>query len=195
MLLPREMIGYLSRQIVKRLAPKSIDAANPPAVMETINLVITQELEAEDKLNDEVRELLSQYADYMRQEGIPYSEMFRKIKNQLVIKNKIVRASGRDSNDSMKLSRDKVTDLSHKIVSELKKSREIRVKRPDNEMRLDIVKGFTEVLLAEDKADRDARAKVRSMKKDIPEGSEEFDLLQKRYYGEELKKLGIDFNA
>ena len=95
----------------------------------------------------------------------------------------------------MKLSRDKVTDLSHKIVSELKKSREIRVKRPDNEMRLDIVKGFTEVLLAEDKADRDARAKVRSMKKDIPEGSEEFDLLQKRYYGEELKKLGIDFNA
>ncbi len=195
MLLPREMIGYLSRQIVKRLAPKSIDAANPPAVMETINLVITQELEAEDKLNDEVRELLSQYADYMRQEGIPYSEMFRKIKNQLVIKNKIVRASGRDSNDSMKLSRDKVTDLSHKIVAELKKSREIRVKRPDNEMRLDIVKGFTEVLLAEDKADRDARAKVRSMKKDIPEGSEEFDLLQKRYYGEELKKLGIDFNA
>lgn len=195
MLLPREMIGYLSRQIVKRLAPKSIDAANPPAVTETINLVITQELEAEDKLNDEVRELLSQYADYMRQEGIPYSEMFRKIKNQLVIKNKIVRASGRDSNDSMKLSRDKVTDLSHKIVGELKKSREIRIKRPDNEMRLDIVKGFTEVLLAEDKADRDARAKVRSMKKDIPEGSEEFDLLQKRYYGEELKKLGIDFNA
>ena len=52
------MIGYLSRQLVKRLAPKSIDAANPPAVTETINLVITQELEAEDKLNDEVRELL-----------------------------------------------------------------------------------------------------------------------------------------
>jgi len=195
MLLPREMIGYLSRQVVKRLAAKSIDAANPPAVTETITLVITQELEAEDKLNDEVRELLSQYADYMRQEGIPYSEMFRKIKNQLVIKHKIVRASGRDSNDSMKLSRDKVTDLSHKIVAELKKSREIRIKRPDNEMRLEIVKGFTEVLMAEDKCDRDARAKVRSQKKEIPEGSEEFDLLQKRYYGEELKKLGIDFSA
>ena len=189
------MIGYLSRQLVKRLAPKSIDAANPPAVTETITTVITRELEAEDKLNDEVRELLSQYSDYMRQEGIPYSEMFRKIKNQLVIKNKIVRASGRDSNDNMKLSRDKVTDLSHKIVAELKKSREIRVKRPDNEMRLDIVKGFTEVLLAEEKADRDARAKVRSLKKDIPEGSEEFDLLQKKFYSEELRKLGIDFNA
>jgi hypothetical protein len=40
--------------------------------------------------------------------------------------------------------------------------------------------------------DRLSREKVRSQKRDIPEGSEEWDLLQKRYYAEELKKLGID---
>jgi hypothetical protein len=32
------------------------------------------------------------------------------------------------------------------------------------------------------------------MKRDIPEGSEEWDILQKRYYAEELKKYGIDPN-
>jgi len=51
---------------------------------------------------------------------------------------------------------------------------------------------LTELLLAEDKVDRAARQKIRSQKKEIPEGSEEWDLLHRRYYAEELKKLGID---
>lgn len=195
MLLAKELVGYLSRQLVKRLAPKSIDAVNPAGTAELIQKIITDELEIEDKLNEEVRELLGQYSDYMRQESISYQEMFRKIKNQMVQKRKIIRASGRDTNDNMKLSRDKITDLSHKILAALKKSREIRVKKAENDIRLDIVAGFTELLLTEEKVDRDARAKVRSIKRDIPEGSEEFELLQKRYYAEELKKLGIDLNS
>ncbi|MBY0372720.1 MAG: DUF507 family protein [Bryobacteraceae bacterium] len=195
MLLAKELVGYLSRQLVKRLAPKSIDAVNPAGTAELIQKIITDELEIEDKLNEEVRELLGQYSDYMRQESISYQEMFRKIKNQMVQKRKIIRASGRDTNDNMKLSRDKITDLSHKILSALKKSREVRVKKAENDIRLDIVAGFTELLLTEEKVDRDARAKVRSIKRDIPEGSEEFELLQKRYYAEELKKLGIELNS
>jgi hypothetical protein len=46
--------------------------------------------------------------------------------------------------------------------------------------------------MTEEKVDRAARTKVKTLKKDIPEGSEEWDLLHKRYYAEELKKLGID---
>jgi len=51
--------------------------------------------------------LLEDYSDYMRRESISYQDMFRKIKNALVQKKKIVRASGRDTGDGMKLSRDK----------------------------------------------------------------------------------------
>jgi hypothetical protein len=82
--------------------------------------------------------------------------------------------------------------MSHKIVAALRKSRELRVKHDPNEVRLEIVRAMTELLAAEDKVDRLSREKVRSQKRDIPEGSEEWDLLQKRYYAEELKKLGID---
>jgi hypothetical protein len=46
--------------------------------------------------------------------------------------------------------------------------------------------------VAEEKVDRAARQKIRGQKRDIPEGSEEWDLLLRRYYSEELKKLGID---
>ena len=168
-----------------------MDVHTPQLLVETVNNMITDELDAEDQLNDEVREILNQYADYMRREGVSYQEMFRKAKNQLIAQRKIVRAAGRDTGDAMKLSRDKITDISHKLVVVLKKTRDVRIKKQPNEVRLEIVKAMTDVLSQEEKADRAAREKVRSIKRDIPEGSEEFDLLQKKYYAEELQKLGI----
>ena len=193
MLLPREFVAYLSRQIVKRLTPGTIETHTPEKVTELVQNIITSELDAEDKLNDEVREILEQYSDYMRREGVSYQEMFRKAKNTLIQQRKIVRASGRDTGDNMKLSRDKITDISHKLILSLKKSRDLRMRnKNDNDARLEIVKAFTEILQVEDKADRAARDKVRSIKRDISEGSEEWDILQKRYYAEELKKFGID---
>ena len=192
MLLPREFVTYLSRQIVRRLSPGTIETHTPDKVVELVHNLISDELASEDKLNEEVRDILEQYSDYMRREGVSYQEMFRKAKNQLVQQRKIVKASGRDTGDAMKLSRDKITDISHKLVAAMRKSRDLRMKKDLNDARLEIVKAFTEILQVEEKADRAARDKVRSMKRDIPEGSEEWDILQKRYYAEELKKYGID---
>ena len=193
MLLAREFVAYLSRQLVRRLSPGIIETSNPELVTERIAEVITDELSAEDRLNDEVRDLLSQYSEYMRREGVSYQEMFRRIKNTLISQRKVIRAAGRDTGDAMKLSRDKVTDISHKIVEVLRKSRELRLKNKDsNAVRLEILRVMTELLTAEDKVDRAARQKIRTQKREIPEGSEEWDLLHRRYYSEELKKLGID---
>jgi hypothetical protein len=193
MLLAREFVAYLSRQLVRRLTPAVIETPTPDLVAEKVSEVITEDLETEDRLNDEVRDLLSQYSEYMRREGVSYQEMFRRIKNTLVTQRKIIRASGRDSGDAMKLSRDKVTDISHKIVEALRRSRDLRIKNKDmNSVRLEIVRAMTEILMTEDRVDRTARQKIRSQKREIPEGTEEWDLLHKRYYSEELKKLGID---
>jgi hypothetical protein len=193
MLLAREFVTYISRQLVKNLSPGTIETTHPEIVAEKLAEVITAELAVEDRLNDEVRDLLSQYSEYMRREGVSYQEMFRRIKNTLISQRKVVRASGRDTGDAMKLSRDKVTDISHKLVEMLRKSREMRLKNKDsNAVRLEIVRLMTELLLAEDKVDRAARQKIRTQKREIPEGTEEWDLLHRRYYSEELKKLGID---
>jgi len=193
MLLPREFVTYLSRQIVRRLTPATIETPAPERVAELIDHVISEELAAEDKLNDEVRDLLDQYSEYMRREGVSYQDMFRKIKNTMVQQRKIVRASGRDTGDNMKLSRDKVTDMSHKLITAMRRSRDLRMKRDQNDARLEIVKAFTEILQIEERADRAARDKVRSIKRDVPEGSEEWDILHRRYYSEELKRFGVDF--
>jgi hypothetical protein len=175
------------------LAPQIIETTTPDVVAEKIAEVIADELAVEDRLNDEVRDLLSQYSEYMRREGVSYQEMFRRIKKTLISQRKVIRASGRDSGDAMKLSRDKVSDISHKIVDMLRRSRELRLKDKDpNNVRLEIVRYMTELLVAEEKVDRTARLKIRSQKREIPEGTEEWDLLHKRYYSEELKKFGID---
>lgn len=193
MLLAREFVAYLSRQLVKRLTPGVIETPAPDAVAEKITEVITEELAVEDRLNDEVRELLSQYSEYMRREGVSYQEMFRRIKNTLISQRKVIRAAGRDTGDPMKLSRDKVTDISHKLVEMLRRNRDLRLKNKDsNSVRLEIVRVMTELLTSEDKVDRAARQKIRSQKREISEGTEEWDLLHRRYYSEELKKLGID---
>ena len=193
MLLAREFVAYISRELVKRLTPGVIETSTPEQVAERVSEVITLELEVEDRLNDEVRDLLSQYSEYMRREGVSYQEMFRRIKNTLISQRKVIRASGRDTGDAMKLSRDKVTDISHKLVDTLRKSRELRLKNKDtNAVRLEIVRVMTDLLTAEEKVDRAARQKIRTQKREIPEGTEEWDLLHRRYYSEELKKLGID---
>jgi hypothetical protein len=192
MLLAREFVDYVSRQIVKKLTPQWIETTDNLVAADFIAVVVEEDLSIEDRLNDEVRDLLSQYSDYMRREGVSYQEMFRRIKNTLITQRKVIRASGRDSGDSMKLSRDKINDISHKVVSALRKSRDFRLKRDPNDVRLELVKVMTEILQTEEKVDKAARTKIRTQKKEIAEGTEEWDLLHKRYYAEELKKLGID---
>ena len=192
MLLAREFIDFVSRQIVKKLTPQWIETTDNQVAAEFVAGVIEEDLSIEDRLNDEVRDLLSQYSDYMRREGVSYQEMFRRIKNTLITQRKVIRASGRDTGDSMKLSRDKINDISHKVVGAIRKSRDFRLKRDPNDVRLELVKVMTEILQTEETVDRAARTKIRTQKKEIAEGTEEWDLLHKRYYAEELKKLGID---
>ena len=194
MLLSREFVAYLSKQLVTRMTPQIVETASVDAAAEMISHLIEDELQVEDRLNDEVRDLLAQYSEYMRREGVSYQEMFRRIKNTLVSQRKVIRASGRDTGDNMKLSRDKINDISHKLVSAFRKSRDFRLKKDPNDVRLEIVRLMTELLAIEEKIDRAARTKIRSQKKDIPEGTEEWDLLHRRYYSEELKKFGIDLN-
>src|SRR5712664_1270453 len=143
MLLAREFVSYLSRKIVSKITPQVLETPNPQAVAQIIDHIITEKLTIEDRLNEEVRDILGQYSDYMRREGVSYQDMFRRTKNQLIAQRKVIRASGRDSGDQMKLSRDKITDMSHKLVGALRRSRELRVKKDPNEVRLDIVRAMT----------------------------------------------------
>jgi hypothetical protein len=76
----------------------------------------------------------------------------------------------------------------------MRKSRDFRVRKDPNELRLSIVREMTDLLQMEDRIDKVARQKIKTQKRDIAEGGEEYDILHKRYYAEELKKLGINLH-
>lgn len=91
MLLSKEYVGYLARQISQKLvAGEFIETKNLPGVTEALKNGLLEELQLEDRINDEVRLILEQYQDEMRREGASYQEMFKKVKGELVRKYKAV---------------------------------------------------------------------------------------------------------
>jgi hypothetical protein len=91
MLFSKDYVGYLAREITKKLvAGEFIETSNEQEVRERLNTALLEELSLEDRINDEVRMILETYSDEMRQSGANYQEMFKKIKNELVRKYKAV---------------------------------------------------------------------------------------------------------
>jgi len=89
----------------------------------------------------------------------------------------------------MRLSREKVNKLSHLVTEELVKLEDIEFIEDRNTIRLEIVRILNEELKKEETLDQEARNKIASQKKTVPEGSLEWDILYRKYYAEEVKKL------
>ena len=91
MLLSKEYVGYLARELTKKLiAGEVIETKDVPGVTARVHAAMLEELSLEDRINDEVRVILEAYSDEMQKSGANYQEMFRKVKNELVRKYKAV---------------------------------------------------------------------------------------------------------
>jgi hypothetical protein len=91
MSLRREYVQLLSRKIVEELVEhEMIEVPEGFDLVEQVYQVMDAEINLEDKINEEVRLLLNQYQDQMRQSGASYQEMFKLIKNKLVRERKLV---------------------------------------------------------------------------------------------------------
>ncbi len=91
MLLSKEYVGYLAREVTKKLiAGHFIQTGSAPAVTEKVHAAMLDEFALEDRINDEVRVILEAYSDEMQRTGANYQEMFRKVKTELVRKYKAV---------------------------------------------------------------------------------------------------------
>jgi hypothetical protein len=91
MVLSKEYVGYLAREVTKRLNErKFIKAPDLKAVTQSINAAMLDELGLEDRINDEVRLILETYSEDMKRTGANYQEMFKKVKNELVRKYRAV---------------------------------------------------------------------------------------------------------
>jgi hypothetical protein len=91
MLLSRDFVGYMAGEVTKRLVSnKLIEVGAPAALTERVRATMAEELSVEDRLNEEVRTILSQHADEMRRTGVDYQEMYKKVKGELARQRKLI---------------------------------------------------------------------------------------------------------
>ena len=91
MALRREYVQLLSKKIVEELVEQEmIEVPEGLDLAEQLFQVMDAEVSREDQINEEVRMILNQYQDQMRQSGASYQEMFKLIKNKLVRERKLV---------------------------------------------------------------------------------------------------------
>ena len=89
--LRKEYVKLLSTKVVEGLIKQEmIEVPEGLDLADQLFQIMDAEINMEDRLNEEVRLLLNQYQDQMRQSGASYQEMFKLIKNKLVKERKLV---------------------------------------------------------------------------------------------------------
>lgn len=91
---------------------------------------------------------------------------------------------------SSRLSREKINYLARQVLTCLQKDDQVEFLDDDNEIRLDIVHSIEEEIRLYDQLDKKAIEKIQSQRRAIEEGSREWEILYRKYYNEELSKLG-----
>jgi len=91
----------------------------------------------------------------------------------------------------VRVSRDKVNKVAHVVTDALAGMDELDFVEDRNTIRLEVRKFLEELLNQEERIDQSARHKIENQKRTILEGSQEWDILYRKYYNEEVKKLGV----
>ena len=91
----------------------------------------------------------------------------------------------------MRINRDKANKVAHVVTDALAEMNELDFVEDRNTIRLEVRKVLEDLLNQEEKIDQSARHKIESQKRTILEGSQEWDILYRKYYNEEVKKLGV----
>jgi len=91
----------------------------------------------------------------------------------------------------MRISRDKLNKLAHTVADTLAEIDQVGFMEDRNTIRQEARKALEALLMDEMKIDTAARQKIASQRRIIPEGSQEWDILYRKYYNDEVKKLGI----
>jgi hypothetical protein len=91
----------------------------------------------------------------------------------------------------VRISRDKVNKLAHVVTDGIADMNQVDFVEDRNTVRLEVRKILEELLGQEARIDAAARQKIDTQKRTILEGSQEWDILYRKYYNEEVKKLGI----
>ena len=144
---------------------------------------LIEELALEDRINEEVRVILDAYSDEMRKSGAQYAEMFKKVKTELA---KQVQGG------AMRINRDKLNKLAHTVADTLADIDQWASMKIATRFARKREKRSRHLLTRRSRGSTlRPGQKIASQRKIILEGSQEWEILYRKYYNDEVRKLGI----
>lgn len=93
------------------------------------------------------------------------------------------------------MTHEKIVQLSHVMVDAIEALDEVEIFEEPNTIRQEIVTILNELMREEEMLDQKVRQQIAAQKRTIPEGSAEWDILYRKYYGDALRKLGVTFTS
>ena len=91
MLINRDLVSHMAADIVKKLHEgELVEVKNAAQVTQRVRYAMVDEITVEDRINEEARQILIQHQEQMRNSGISYQDMFKKVKAQLARDKKLV---------------------------------------------------------------------------------------------------------
>jgi hypothetical protein len=166
-----------------------IDLANAPfvrmpkgkeAVVGAIKAIIDENLKSERALDDSVKKILDENDDEIEFQHANERQLFFMIKKKLAPQYGVIMNYD-----------DRYNDLSHKILDELYEEYLLEYDVNENQVKNVIFKGFKDFANAFEKIDDTVYKKIKTMKREIIPGTQEYELIYERLYEEELKKRGM----
>ena len=91
----------------------------------------------------------------------------------------------------MRINPDKLNKLAHTVADTLADIEQVGFMEDRNTIRQEARKALQTLLTEEAKIDQAARLKIANQRKIIVEGSQEWEILYRKYYNDEVRKLGI----
>lgn len=91
MLISRDYVAHIASEVVKKLVEGGlIETKAAEAVTQRVRQRMMEEITVEDRLNEEVRQILTEQQDEMRRTGVSYQEMYKKVKAHIARDRKLV---------------------------------------------------------------------------------------------------------
>ncbi len=91
MALRTEFVELLAEKVSEELVEREvIELPKEFSIIDAVFEALNEEVTIEERLNEEVRTVLNEYGNQMRDSGASYQEMFKLIKKKLVRERKVI---------------------------------------------------------------------------------------------------------
>jgi uncharacterized protein len=185
MRLPPVLIAIIAKGIVKTLSVRGVIASEKPSdTISKLERLLNFDLQKDEELTNRAKSLLeSRYDEIKALKDVDFRQLLGKAKKELAAKENFIPWGGSD-----KISPDKILQLSAEILEFFKRDEDLEYFVPPENLRREITLAFDKERMKDSGRIQKANAKVRSIKRNIPEGSSEFSTLAEQFYREFLEK-------